>query len=260
MANKGNGFSQVRKNIESAIEQAEEDRKRKLLNQRLDLARAGIAAYQRKQLTEAVKNFHAYLRILEEVKNVAEGGLMPTYFDFKRDLPELLMISGVYWDLVKLYDRTQSADKQREFLHYMEKYITFSKGMPYQPLCAETLRKYIRNEKPVHRAEFKNAYSLLAEARCFIVTSLEDVTAYQTLPLFRKFRDDVLAEFEEGRRWIDRYYQVGPRIAEKLESSPRLFRKGVGLLLDVSAILMKVYFLVKQVTNSVQPKSKRTTF
>ena len=99
------------------------------------------------------------------------------------------MISGIYWDLVKLYDRTRSPQKKKEFRHYFQKYLLFSKGMPFQPLCAESIRKYISSDKPVHRGEFASAYRVLSPSRCFIATSLIDVTSTDTLPRLRELRD-----------------------------------------------------------------------
>lgn len=243
MATKNKSFSQVRQNIESAMEAAEEERRKKLLNQRLSLARSGILAYQKRQFAEAVKAFHAYIRILEEIKNVAEGELMPSYFDLKKDISELLMISGIYWDLVKLYDRTSSADKQREFHHYMEKYIIFSKGMPFQPLCAETLRKYLYNEKPVHRKEFKNTYNLLAPSKCFVVSSLIDVIDPRTLSTLREFRDEVLKTTPFGRKLVLGYYRHGPQWARWMDRMPDGARQAAGKLFDYLGMWIRIFSL-----------------
>jgi hypothetical protein len=249
----------VRKSIESAIEQAEEDYKKKLLQHRLDLARSGLNAFQNRQVTQAVNFFHSYLQILEDAKNVTEGGLLPTCFDARKELPELLMVSGVYWDLVKLYDRTESSAKHREFLHYLEKYIVFSKGMPYQALCAETLRKYISNEKPRHREEFKNAYRILAKPRCFVATSLVDVTSDKTLPRLRNFRDQVLIQTRMGRFFIDWYYENGPSFAARVDQFPLRVRKVLGMSLDLTAwILSPKKNLMNQISNSFRSKSKLT--
>jgi hypothetical protein len=222
----------VRKRVEKTIEVAEEERRRKLLIQRIDLARSGILAYNAGRVADAVKAFHSYLRILEEVKNVREGALTPSCFDMKKDVAELLMISGIYWDLVKLYDQTRSLEKNREFLHYLEKYIVFSKGMPYQALCAESLRKYIQKGRLIHKDAFTNSYESLRISRCFVVTSLLDVTSPRTLPKFRKFRDQILKKNKVGRMWVTWYYRYGPHLAGKIDRFPYRVRKAMGLLLD----------------------------
>lgn len=238
MANKDKSLINARKRIEASIELAEGERKHKLLNHRIEIAQAGIVAFQRKQIGVAVRNFHMYIKVLEEVKGVGEGGLTPGQFDSKADKNELLMISGVYWNLTKLYDRTSSPEKQKEFLHYMEKYILFSKGMPFQHLCAETLRKYIGTGKTIHKSEFKNAYRVLATSRCFVATALMDVTSVETLPLLRELRDEVLKKSFLGRKFVFWYYRVGPKLAVQTNHLPEPIRKIMGKCLDLFA---KIY-------------------
>src|SRR5262245_10903887 len=145
-------FAGARRRIQKQIEDAERDQQRRLFRQRIDIANAGVRAYQNKRFQEAVLNFTQYLRVLENYKNVPEGGLNPSCFDLKGDAAELLLISGIYWDLAKLYDRTTTPGRFKEFMVFLEKYVLFSKGMPFEALCAETMRKYIYVEKPVHLA------------------------------------------------------------------------------------------------------------
>lgn len=229
---KDKSISYARKRIETQIEFQEKERRRKLENTRLELARAGISAYQRRKLTEAVNHFLTYIKILEEIKDVPVGGLLPAHFDAKRDLPELLMISGVYWDLVKLYDRTKSKERHREFLHYLEKYIAFSRGMPFQHLCAEALRKYLSGDKPVHREDFKNAYKVLSVHQCFIATALNDQLEPESLETLRAFRDQVLSHHTLGKGFIRFYYRVGPSLALATDRLSLRKRKLLARLID----------------------------
>ncbi|MGZ3688961.1 MAG: CFI-box-CTERM domain-containing protein [Bdellovibrionota bacterium] len=229
------GISAARKRIEKQMEDQEEARRRKLLHQRIDIARQGVIAFQKHRVGDAVKAFHMYLHILEDLKNCNEGGLLPHMFDVRRDIQELLLISGVYWDMVKLYDRAKGADKKREFMHYLEKYILFSKGMPFQVLCAETLRKYISNEKPIHTLEFKNAYRMIANSKCFVATSLIDVSAPETLPRLREFRGRVLMRSTPGRAFVQWYYTHGPALARVADRMPRPLRRILARALDLFA-------------------------
>lgn len=225
-------ISYARKRIEKQIEFQEKERKRKLQATRLELARAGISAYQRRRLGEAVTHFANYIKILEEIKEVREGGLLPTHFDLKKDLPELLMISGVYWDLAKLYDRTRSPQKYKEFLHFVEKYVAFSKGMPFQHLCAEAVRKYLSGDKPVHRDAFKNAYRVLSVEKCFVATAVAEELSPVTLPTLRKFRDEILAPTKLGRIFIRLYYWAGPELAVQVTGLPPRKRKALAKFID----------------------------
>jgi hypothetical protein len=229
---KDRGFLTVRKRIESALETADQERKRKLLLLRLDLARSGMAAYERGDITTAVRSYLGYLKLLEEAKNVPEGGLMPSHFNLKTDLPELMTVSGIYWDLAKIYDHARTAEKGRDFLHYLEKYVIFSKGFTYQPLCAESLRKYISNRKPVHKKEFKNAYETLNLEKCFIVSSLADVADPETLPILRDFRNQVLLRYTLGQWAVAVYYRIGPALAKTINLLPKFLRQTIARLMD----------------------------
>ena len=117
MAKETKNIDVVRKTIEAAMAQAEEDVRKRLLVRRLELARNGISSYQKGKYIDAVGHFTAYIKVVEEVKKCAEGGLSPSHFDIKNEMTELVMISGIYWDLVKLYDRTRSPEKEKEFFH-----------------------------------------------------------------------------------------------------------------------------------------------
>ena len=211
--------------------QADRERKTKLLSQRLALARSGVQAYQRHDLGTAVKSFITYLRILEDAKGVDHGGLTPQHFDSSKDLSELVMISGVYWDLVKIYDGIK-VDNQ-DFKVFMRKYIQFTKGMPFQAVCSETLRKFISSGKAKHLGEFKAAYKILEPSRCFVVTSLVDVIDPQALIDLRGFRDQVLVRSVTGRALTAWYYRKGPALATRVDQLPEGLRRAlaVGLTL-----------------------------
>lgn len=227
--------SKIRENIQAQMDQREEEHRRELFRKRIDLAKGGLAAYEQRKISDAVQNFRTYIKILEEYKKVPDGGLQPSLFSMKEDLPELLLISGVYWDLAKIYDRTQSEAKLNEFRHYLNKFVIFSRGMPYQPLCAETLRKYIAHEKPVHKTDFRAAHKRLATGKCFVATALVDVCEPETLPRLRGFRDRVLMRSIGGRAFVRWYYRNGPLLAEWTDRRAPAVRRGFGYLLDVLA-------------------------
>ncbi len=256
MAVKNRNLAVARRKIERDIEQAEEDRKRKLRAQRLEFARAGIANYQKRRLGEAVKAFKQYIHVLEELNKIPPGTLLPTHFDLKKDLSELLMLSGVYWDLVKLYDRTKSAEARQEFDHYLNKYITFSKGMPYQHLCAEALRKYIASEKPIHREPFKSAYRILNTSKCFIASALIEVTHLETLPRLRQFREEFLLKYYLGRIFVSWYYRWGPVLSQRVEALPHWIQFLLGKTLDGIAFTWSLKTLVNNRSHSIRSKNK----
>src|SRR4051794_35910563 len=99
---------QVRNQIQQTIDQQTEERRRELFKQRLELARQGVSKYHEHEVGKSATNFQSYVRILEEWKGVPEGSLRPAHFEPKKEVAEILLLSGVYWDLVKLFDRTKS--------------------------------------------------------------------------------------------------------------------------------------------------------
>ena len=128
-------ISIARKKIRDRIAMAEEAKKLDLQRRRIELASKGVDQYSEKHCAEAAQSFRAYIKILEDIKGVPSGGLSPGHFDKKTDIAEMMLISGIYWDLVKLFDRTKSAERYGDFKSYLSKYIQFSKGMPYQTMA-----------------------------------------------------------------------------------------------------------------------------
>ena len=239
MANKKDANSSVRDKIEQRMKQQEEEHKRDLLKRRLELARNGSKLLEQRKASEAVQSFRAYFKILEEWKGVQRGALSPHLFDVKTELNELILISGVYWDLVKVFDHAGNKKEHvAEFKQYLDKYILFSKGFSYQPIAAEALRKYIRNGKAVHSSEFKSAYTTLTGEKCFIATSLMDVCELDTLPSLRGFRDHALMKSWIGRAFVRSYYRCGPMLARFVNHLPETLRRGLGSALDFLALFV----------------------
>ncbi|MFZ9594471.1 MAG: CFI-box-CTERM domain-containing protein [Bdellovibrionia bacterium] len=232
----------VRKRVEEEQIRLEQERQSKLLAMRIEIARAGMAAFERREMNDAVKNFFLYLKILEKTKKIPEGTLSPEHFDKSTEAVEMLTVSSIYWDLVRLFDKGTSAEKNKEFLKFMEKYLLFSKGMPYESMCAEAVRKYLEKDKAVHKDAFRNAYKVLGgKTRCFVVTSLVDVIEFETLSTLRQFRDQVLRESPRGRRFIVWYYQHGKHLAQLLDRSPRFIRVLTARLLNALAGVIRWY-------------------
>ncbi len=232
------GISRTRQKIEEAMAKAEKEKLFKSAKRRLEVAMAGVKANEEHKYIEAVQNYHAYLRVLEEVKGVGEGALQPSLFDMKNEVGEVLLLVGVYWDLAKIYDRTKTANKYPEFKSYLDKFMLFSRGFPHEPMARELLRKYIRREKPRHSAEFRAAYKTVAKDKCFIATSLVDEIEEETMPRLRSFRDERLARSRGGRGVIGVYYALGPWVAAFLDWSPALLRQVCGRALDGLARLV----------------------
>ena len=221
------------RNTELQREHAERVHRAKMLRRRISLAQSGVHAFENKRITEAVRCFHLYLRILEDWKGVKEGQLRPAHFDREKDISELLLISGVYWDLAKLYDRTKTPERIKDFYHYLNQYILFAKGMPFAHVCRETMRKYLANDKAIHKADFRNAYKEMGGVlSCYVATALADVTDAETLHRLRAFRDMRLKRNSLGRAFTLGYYKIGPALAGLTLRFPIVLRRCLGSVLD----------------------------
>lgn len=230
--------SRTLQNIQRSIENQEAERRRQAFKQRIQIARVGMKSFQEGKATEAASAFYSYIRILEDFKGVPEHGLNPSLFDRQKDLPEILLISGVYWDLAKLYDKTSSPDKHRDFMIFLQKYVMFTKGFPHENIAAETLRRYIRKGRPKHRSAFVNSYRTLSGKSCFIATSLIDVCEPATLDVLMRFRDETLHHSAPGRGFIGAYYALSPWLSRVLDRAPGFSRVIAGRFLDLFARLI----------------------
>lgn len=202
-----------------------------LFQKRMELARAGAMFFKDAKYAEALQSYHRYLDLLEKTKGAKPGGLNLGQFDQKKDIAELLLLTGVYWDLAKMHDRVSDKDLAR--LHtYLEQFVVFSKGLPYQRVSAELVRKFLVNGTPRHRKVFKDIHIRLGGGKCFIATAVEDYCEVQTLPSLRQFRDQSLLTRKSGRIFVGVYYAVGPTLARGVLRLPESFQKSLAKTLD----------------------------
>lgn len=218
--------------VREALDAAEAERKKEQFKQRLELARQGVKSYRDKKVGDAVTSFYTYLRLLEDYKGVGENGLTPNLFDPSKELAEILLLLGVYWDLAKMYDRTSSPEKQREFMRYLEKYVAFAKGQPHEHIAADSIRKHILRGKPQHKEAFMNAYRALGGGKCFVVHAVMDLVDPDTIDRLHAFRDQRLKKSFAGRGFIRAYYFLGPALAAVVVRLPAFVRRPIARLLD----------------------------
>jgi len=214
----------ARKKVKAQIEKAERERLMRFFQKRMELARSGAMFFREGKIKEAVQNYYSYIEILEKTKSLPKGGLEPRHFDQKKDIAELLLLSGVFWDLSKLHDRAKKKDGDR-LAYYLSRFVMFSKGMPFQNVSSELIRKYLVNGLPKNRKEFKDAHIQLGGGTCFIATAVEDYCEPTTLPSLRRFRDDVLLQNSAGRVFVKVYYRIGPSLARLVLRAPEVMQK-----------------------------------
>jgi len=228
----------ARKKVKEQMEKAERERLMKLFQRRMELARDGALAYREGKLKDAVQNYYSYIDILERTKGVGRDRLEPTHFDLKQDVAELLLLSGVYWDLAKIHDRSVKTDMTR-LRFYLDRFVLFSKSMPFHHVSAELVRKYLVNGTPRHRKEFKDSHIRLGGGKCFIATALEDDCESGTVDRLRDFRDRRLEPRLLGRTAIRLYYLGSPPVARAVLRLPDGVRTFLGRVLSRLARILQ---------------------
>ena len=221
----------ARKKVKAQIEKAERERKISLFQKRMELAREGALQFKNGNFKASAQAYYQYLAILERSKEVRPGMLQPKDFDSKKDIAELLLLSGVFWDLAKLHDRVSRKNTDR-LDHYLDLFVIFSKGRPFQHVSAELIRKYLMNGSPQNRGSFKAAHIRLGGGKCFIATAVEDYCAPKTVPALRYFRDDRLSHIPGGKLLIRCYYALSPAIAVTILRLPENIQTRIARGLD----------------------------
>jgi hypothetical protein len=218
--------------VEKQLQKENEERQRELLVKRMDVAKEGVSFYQKGQIIEALRFYQRYILILEMWKKCGRDRLHPSLFDRENDVYELILINGIYWDICRLYDKAKTESQLAELKNSLDKFYLFSKGFPFQPLAAETIRRYIASGKCRHLPEFKAVYLNLGGSRCFVASSFVEIGNPNTIPKLRFFRDHYLQKSAGGRALIRAYYRVGPTLANFLNRRSLRTRRRLSRLVD----------------------------
>jgi hypothetical protein len=230
----------ARRRYKAEIERVARENHIARFNKRMELAKLGVEAQKNKNFRAALQYYIAYIDILQKGKNVTE--LAPKDFDPKADSAELLMLTGIYWDLAKIYDRLGSKD-QFKAKYYLDKFVLFSKGTPYQKLSQEMLRKFLTYVNPRDRQLFKDAYITLGGGKCFIATAVEEYCEPSSIINLKRFRDEVLSRSLWGRAFISSYYSVSPTIARWIiRRSPAVQKKIAIAVEKISSAVSSRFF------------------
>lgn len=214
------------------MEKAERERKVKMSRRRIELARAGAVTFRQGKYKESIHAYYGYLDVLEKSKEVEKDGLQPKHFDPKKDVAELLLLTGVYWDLCKIHD--MGGKKTHEKLKFfLDRFVTFSRGMPFQHVSSELVRKFLVNGSPRNRKDFKDAHIKLGGGKCFLATAVEEHLDPVTLPALRRYRDECLLDRSAGRLFVRIYYAIGPVLARGMIRTPEGFQRRFAGIIDL---------------------------
>lgn len=188
-------------------------------HERLKFLRKGQEAYQGKEISKAVQFYASYLKALADYFGINESHLDPKFFDLQKDKAELLLISQVYWDLCKAYDR--SPGLQAECTRCLNQFIKFTVGFKHQHINAQVLKKYLRHNAAVNTQAFKGALTKIQvdSKKCYIATYSFGENHFITNEL-RQFKASTLNQSKWGLIFISGYYDFSPKLIRFCEKFP----------------------------------------
>lgn len=187
--------------------------------ERLKYLRRGQESFQGKEISKAVQYYATYLKALSDYFGIAESHLDPKYFDLQNDKAELLLISQVYWDLSKSYDR--SPGLQNEGQRCLNQFIKFTIGFKHQHINAQLLKKYVKNNSAVNQQAFKTALTKIHvdSKSCYIASYAYGENHHITEDL-RFIKSNLLAFNSIGKKFIHTYYDYSPFLVSFCQRFP----------------------------------------
>lgn len=211
----------VRAKIQEAFHRMQDRKKRELWSRRVELVKNGVKAVHKKDYNSALRYFKEYLGILETHYRVPTNGLTPTLFNSKKEAGDILLLSGIYWDMAKIYDMV--AGKTPELQQCLNKYVEFSIGRPHHVMSSETVRKYIKTDKCKNKAIFESAHLTLRSTmkKCFIASAVYGPDSFE-VSVLQKYRDQKLSKYYLGKTFIKFYYFISPYLLKVMIRSEYL--------------------------------------
>ncbi|MDC1174451.1 hypothetical protein OAT67_03610 [Bacteriovoracaceae bacterium] len=195
----------MKEDKESKEEKRQLEVNKKIYSDRLKMLRRAQEFSQADDIPRAVECYGQYLNALATYFKVDETKLAPDLFNQETDLAELLLISHVYWDLAKSYDR--SPRLHIESIRCLDQFVKFTVGYKYQYANARMLKAFIRKKLAHNPKAFKQTYERIqVESKgCFVATDLFGENHFVTQNL-RSFKANRLNN-KFGLLFIEFYYQ-----------------------------------------------------
>ena len=144
------------------------------------------------------------------------------------------MVSQVYWDLSKSYDRAPKLTGECQ--RCLNQFVLFSLGFKFQYLNSEMLRKYIKRRVAHNPRLFEDAYDKMRDnsKKCYIASHCfhERHPVVDDLRNFKK----LLTKYSAGKAFIDLYYFLSIRTCKYLKHKPKI-DKFVKIIIKPTLIL-----------------------
>lgn len=212
---------------------------------RLSVLKKGQEYSGQGKIADAVKYYNEYLNALAEYMEVKEEKLRPALFNQEKELAEMLLVSQVYWDLAKAYDRSPKLASECE--RCLKQFTTFTIGFKYQYLNSEMIRKFIKKKISYHPEYFEKAYQEIRvqSKKCYVATYCYGENHFITEAL-RDWKKRIQGR-RSGDLFIEYYYRFSPRLVAFCDQSPYL-GKFLSTLLFRPAVYV-IYKIVRGVND-----------
>ena len=193
-----------------------------LYQKRFKQLHIGQECYKKGDFAKTIEHYSNYLSILAQFFDTEESKLKPEFFNQKKDLGELLLLSNVYWNLAKIYDKNPKF--QHQSVRCLEQFLKFTKGYKHQHSNARMLRNYINSNRPKNKKNFKQIYEKMemGSRSCFIATYCFGYDATVTRQL-RMLKEDISGNFL-GDVGIEFYYKHAPGFISFFERHEKIKR------------------------------------
>jgi hypothetical protein len=212
----------------------------KVFKDRLRILKKGQEFSVAGDIAKAVESYSQYLNAVAGFHGIDETKLSPKLFDKEKDISELFLVSHVYWDLAKAYDR--SPRLHNESIRCLNQYVLFTLGFKYQYVNARTLKNFIRKRLAHNPAAFKDAYDKIqVESKgCFISSDLHG----QYSPVTQRLRHlkSMATRYKFGIQAIAFYYEIACPLYFK-SAKYVVFRALVRPLLYTLTFLISLFFI-----------------
>ena len=154
-----------------------------------------------------------------------------------------MLISQVYWDLAKAYDRSDKL--QGECTRCLDKFVEFSVGFKFQYLNSEILRKYLKKGAARNTKEFEKAFKKinLSSNKCYIATYCFNEN-HEVVRDLRKFKF-VIQNWPLGLKFISSYYTLSPKFLAYCEKHPVLSGSTKAIAIPILNVFSKVLVFFK---------------
>jgi hypothetical protein len=168
----------------------------------------------------AVEEYLNFFNIIAGYKNCNESEISPSLFRLDKDITEIFLISQVYWDLSKIYDRDPRFFGKMQ--KYLQKFLEFSKGFKFQYANSQLIGKYVKSGKCRNKKEFEQVYNAINKNGdyCYIATYCFGETHPITNDL-RLFKKELLKR-NLGKKLVRIYYQISPKLLNFCRKYPFL--------------------------------------